>query len=123
MTSMSSQDRWYGCLCYLSILVLVPIIFAREKSTFLAKHCRQGFALLFLQIVSMLVLSVIDMTIGTIPVLGFLISLVLHLIVLLTVLAVAVLGFVRALAGESWTIPHLDEIADKVPIHSHYSTH
>ncbi len=118
MTTMSSQDRWHGCLCYLSILVLVPIIFGRDKSTFLARHCQQGFALFFLQIVAMLILAVVDSTIGTIPILGFLISLLLHLIVLLAALAISVLGFVRALAGESWSIPHVDEIADKVPIHS-----
>jgi uncharacterized membrane protein len=115
---ISSQDRWNGCLCYLSILVLVPIIFVRDKSPFLARHCQQGFALLFLQIVAMLILTVVDSTIGTIPVLGFLISLLLHLIILLAVLAVSVLGFVRALAGENWEIPHVDEIADKVPIQS-----
>ena len=44
------RDRWLGAMCYLSILVLVPL-FSKPKSDFLARHSRQGFALLFFEVV------------------------------------------------------------------------
>jgi len=88
----------------------------RDKSLFLARHCQQGFALFFAQVVALIILFVIDSTIGAIPILGLLISVILHLVVLLVALAISVLGFVKALAGESWAIPYLDDIADKVPV-------
>lgn len=116
MTTISSRDRWYGCLCYLSFGVLIPIVMARPKSEFLAEHCRQGFALCFAEAVALIALAVFDATIGVIPVLGFLISLLLHLVVVVAALGLSVLGFVRALAGETWTIPYLDDIAAKVPV-------
>lgn len=116
MPTPSSRDRWFACLCYLSAAVLLPIVLARPKSAFLARHCRQGFALFFAEVVALVALGVLDATVGVIPVLGFLVSLLLHLAVVLTALALSVLGFVKALAGEEWSIPYLDEIAAKVPV-------
>jgi len=94
----------------------LPIFLAKPKTAFLARHCRQGFALFFAQVVALIALAVLDATIGVIPVLGFIISLLLHLAVVLAALGLSVLGFVKALAGESWDIPYLDDIAVKVPV-------
>ncbi len=112
----SPADRWWASVCYLSAIVLAPIFLVQPKTTFLAKHCRQGFALLVAEIVLFILLAIIDNTLGHIPVLGFLISLMLQLLVLLAVLAVSVVGFVKALSGEDWDLPYLDDLADRVPI-------
>ena len=112
----TSSDRWLAGLCYLSVVVLVPMVLVKRKSPFLARHCRQGFALCFVEIVALIVLAVLDATIGHIPVLGLLISIVLHLIVFLAALALSVLGFVRALSGEEWQIAIIDDIADRIPV-------
>lgn len=113
----TSSDRWLASICYLSVIVLAPMVLVKRKSSFLARHCRQGFALCFAEIVALIVLAVLDATVGSIPVLGLIISIILHLIVFLAALALSVLGFVRALSGESWSIPFLDDIADRVPVH------
>lgn len=114
----NTNDRWLASLCYLSVIVLVPIVFVKDKSDFLARHCRQGFALFFAEVVALLILAVLDATVGHIPVLGLLISIILHLAVSLAALAVSVLGFVRAISGETWHIPFIDEIADRIPVTS-----
>jgi uncharacterized membrane protein len=111
------NDRWLGAVCYLNFLVVVPI-FARPRSEFLARHCRQGFALFFAEVVIFLVLAVIDKTVGQIPILGLLVSILLHLVFFLVCLGLSVIGFVKALSGEEWRVPFLDEFADKVPIHA-----
>ena len=113
----NSYDRWWASACYLSVIVVLPSLLVKPKSAFLARHCRQGFSLFFAEIVLLIGLAVIDSTIGHIPVLGLIISIILLLVVLLVALAVSVFGFVRALSGEQWNIPFLDELADRVPIH------
>ena len=115
MNDLTAKDRWLGAICYLGPAVFFSI-FRKDKSPFLARHCRQGFALLFVAAVAWVVLYLIETTLGRIPVLGFLLSIVLYLAVFLLLLTIAVMGFIKALAGESWRIPYLDDFADRVPI-------
>ena len=56
------------------------------------------------------------MTLGQLPILGFILIIALRLIVFLVVLSVSVLGFIKALFGEEWRIPYLDELANRVPV-------
>ena len=116
MKEVTIRDRWLGATCYLSVLVFIPI-FASDKSTFLARHCRQGFALFFTEMVAWLILRLIEETLGRIPVIGFILSIVLYLVVSLIFLTVSVLGFFKALSGVSWRIPFLDDLSENVPIH------
>ena len=112
----STTDRWYGALCYASVLVFIPIL-RREKSPFLAAHCRQGFALLFAEIVLGLIVLVLESILSPVPLLGVLVSIVLHLVYFLLFLGLSVLGFIKALSGEPFAIVGLEELADRVPIH------
>ena len=112
----STSERWWASVCYLGIFVLAPIFSVKHKTEFLARHCRQGFALLTAVIVMFILLAIIDNTLGNIPILGFLISLILQLVFLLLALALSVIGFVKALSGESWNIPYLDDLAERIPV-------
>lgn len=109
------RQRWLGAICYLSVFVIVAIL-AKGRTKFLARHCRQGFALLFAEMVGISFIFIIDATLGKLPILGFILVITLRLVFLLAVLSVSVLGFIKALFGEDWRIPYLDELADKVPI-------
>lgn len=110
-----TRDRWLSAISYLSILVFIPM-FSSNKSPFLARHCRQGFALFLVEVAAFLFLRIIEATIGMIPVLGFLIVLILNLVFFLVFLGLTIMGFVRAMFGDEWRIPYLDELADRVPI-------
>jgi uncharacterized membrane protein len=112
---ISIRDRWLGALCYLSILVFVPIV-TTPKSAFLSRHCRQGFALLFLEVVGVFFIWIIDTTLGKLPLLGFLLVISLRLVFFLAVLSMSVLGFTKAIFGENWRLPYLDELADRIPV-------
>lgn len=112
----SIRDRWLGALCYLSILVAIPIL-VRRRSAFLAGHCRLGFSLVFAQVVLGIVVWVIEGAFSPVPLLGVLVSLVLHLAYWLLFVGLAVLGFVKALSGEVYTVPGLEDLAARVPIH------
>ncbi len=115
-TGYDARERWLAAVCYLGPLVLWPLLTERRKSPFLARHCQQGFALLFAEFIAWLLLILLDTTIGKIPVLGFIVSLVLHLLVGLVALVLSILGFVRGLSGESWHMQILDDLADRIPV-------
>jgi len=86
-----------------------------NRSPFLNRHCRQGFALFFVEVVGALFILIIDATIGRIPLLGFLVTIILRLAFFLVILGVSVMGFTRALFGETWRVPYLDELAERIP--------
>jgi uncharacterized membrane protein len=109
------RDRWLGALCYLSILVLVPMI-SKPKSDFLARHCKQGFALLFFEVVGIFFIWIIDTTLGRLPLLGFLVVISLRLVFFMFVLSTSVMGFTKAIFGDNWRLPYLDDLADKIPV-------
>lgn len=111
------RDRWLAAICYLSFMVLLPMLSA-NRSPFLNRHCRQGFALFFTEVVGALFILIIDATIGKIPLLGFLVVIILRLAFFLAILGISVLGFTRALFGETWRVPYLDELADRIPFGS-----
>jgi len=113
--TQTSRDRWLSAICYLSILVFIPLL-SKHKSPFLAKHCRQGFALFVVEAAGIILIAMIDGTLGMIPLLGFLLVLLLRLVYFLGFLALSLMGFFRALFGEEWRIPYLDDLADRLPI-------
>lgn len=116
MQEIRTADRWLGAVCYLNVFVLVPVLFQKSKSGYLARHCRQGFALLILEMVSLLLIYVIEGTLGRIPVLGLLLEIVVNLAAAVGFLALSLIGFLKALGGEEWRIPGIDELADRIPI-------
>jgi len=112
---IATRDRWLSAISYLSFLVFIPM-FSTNKSAFLARHCRQGFALFFVEVVAFFFLRIIESTLGMIPLLGFIIVMILNLGFFLGFLGLTIMGFVRAMFGDEWRIPYLDELADRVPI-------
>ncbi|MCK9996185.1 MAG: hypothetical protein KAH56_07895 [Candidatus Krumholzibacteria bacterium] len=113
---ISIRDRWLGALCYLSVLVFVPLL-STTKTDFLARHSRQGFALLFIEVVGVFFIWIVDVTLGRLPLLGFLLVIALRLVFFLFVLSMSVMGFTKAIFGETWRLPYLDELADRIPVH------
>lgn len=110
----TTRERWLGAICYVPFLVFVAI-FAGGRTPFVSRHCRQGFALLLAEAVGLSFIWIIDGTLGRVPLIGFLVVILLRLAFFLVVLVVSVLGFVKAMFGEEWRIPYLDELADRVP--------
>ena len=113
---VSVRERWLSAICYVPPLVLLTFL-AGDRSSFQSRHARQGFALLFAEVVGVVFILIIDWTLGQLPFIGFLLVILLRLVFFLAVLIVSVLGFTKAIFGETWRIPYLDELADRMPIH------
>ena len=96
-------------------VMVIPLL-VRGKSAFLARHTRQGFVLFFAEVAALVFIWIIDSTIGRVPFLGLLILIALKLVLFLFFFAASVLGFMKAIFGQEWRIPYLDEIADKIPV-------
>jgi uncharacterized membrane protein len=112
----AARQQWLAALAYAGPLCLLAI-FARRKTPFLRWHAQQGFVLLFLEALAFALVIIVQATIGRIPVLGLLVEIVLKLAVFVLFLLLSVIGFVKALAGEEFRFPVIDEYAERVPIH------
>ena len=113
--TVNNRDRWMSAIGYLSFLVLIPLL-SKPKTAFVARHTRQAFALFFTELAGLVFLFIIDSTLGQIAFLGFLILLVLKLVLFLLFFSISVLGFMKAIFGQQWRIPYLDDLAERLPI-------
>jgi uncharacterized membrane protein len=114
-SDINNRDRWLAAVGYLSILVVIPLL-AKSKSSFLARHTRQAFALFFVEIAGLVFLLIIDSTLGRVPFLGILVLIILKLVLFLLFFSVSVLGFMKAIFGQQWRIPYLDDLAERIPV-------
>ena len=111
---LTDRERWYGALSYVFFLCFLGFLKGRE-SDFVRFHARQGFLLFVAECVCLAAVIVIDRTIGRLPFLGLLLVIVLQIVVYLGALFLSVVGFVKALFGERWTMPVLGKHIDRVP--------
>jgi uncharacterized membrane protein len=54
MAEVTTVDRIWGVICYLDILVIIPLIFMRHN-TFVKFHIKQGLVLLIIAIIFLLI--------------------------------------------------------------------
>lgn len=95
------ENKVIAAIGYISILCLLPLLL-KPKSKFAQFHGKQG-VILFIG-------AVINMFIGVIPFIGWLLS----LIGFLAILILSIIGIIKALNGEYWEMPYLAEYAEKV---------
>ncbi|NNM32237.1 MAG: DUF4870 domain-containing protein [Gemmatimonadetes bacterium] len=115
-SSSHVKQRWLAAAAYLGPGFLLGLL-SKHRSEHLNWHIRQGFTLFFVEAVGIALIIILDHTIGRIPLLGFLVMLLLQLVAFVVFLVLSILGFVKALAGEHFQIPVLDEYALRVPLH------
>jgi uncharacterized membrane protein len=109
------RTRWLSALGYIGPLCLLPML-ASPKNDFLRAHARRGFLLFLMEVVVLVFLLIVDNTLGRIPLLGFLLVILLQFASFVVFLVLSLLGFVKALAGEDFRLPVLDEYAERVPV-------
>jgi uncharacterized membrane protein len=109
-----TKQRWLAAIAYLGPVSLFSLS-RKNKSAFLTQHARQAFALFLVEAAVICFLLIISNTVGRIPVLGFLVEILLELAAFAGFLVLSILGFVKALAGESFRIPVLEDYAEKIP--------
>lgn len=98
-----SNDKVYGVLAYIGILVLVPIL--AGKTPFTRYHANQGLILLIANLIGGTVIGVMTVILTLIlPILGIVFG-VLASLYELVVLIMAIIGIVHAAQGEMKPLP------------------
>lgn len=115
----SDRSRWIAALSYLAFLCFFSL-WKSKHDDYIRYHARQGFLLLLAECVALVTIIVLELTVGRVRFIGFVIVLILRLVTGLGALTMSVLGFVKALFGEYWHMPLIGEYADRVPgLHHH----
>ncbi len=111
---LADHERWYAAMSYLFFFCFFGLWKSRE-SNFVRFHARQAFLLFLGECVTLLAILVLDRTLGRLPFLGLLITIILQIAVYLTAIFFSVMGFVKALFGERWLLPIFGHYSEKVP--------
>lgn len=97
------NNKVMAVLSYFGILWLVPLLGAKN-SKFAQFHANQGLVLCLFEIAYGIVVRVINAIVGSIPVVGLIVGLVLSLLYLVW-LVLAILGIVNACQGKAKDLP------------------
>lgn len=95
---MDSNDKAFGILSYLSILVLIPLVVG--KTQFVKFHANQGLVLAIIEVVFGALIGIL----ARIPVVGVIVGIVGGLFELVCLL-LAILGIVSVVNGETKDLP------------------
>ncbi len=115
----SDRSRWFAALSYLMFLCFFSLWKSKDDS-YIRYHASQGFLLLIAECVAFIMVIILEITIGRVRFIGFVIVGILQLVTGLGALTLSVVGFVKALFGEYWHLPLLGDYRDRIPgLHSH----
>ena len=115
----SDRSRWTAAVSYLAFLCFFSL-WKSKHDDYVRYHARQGFLLLLAECVAVVTIVVLELTVGRVRFIGFVVVLMLQLVTGLGALTLSVVGFVKELFGEYWHMPLIGEYADRVPgLHHH----
>lgn len=116
--AVSDTSRWLAAAAYLFVLAIFVLYEAKQRARddFLRFHARQGFVLFFVEFSLVVVSTILQHTVGGIPVLGAVITITFNLTFGLLAVGVSIMGFMYALSGERWHLPVLGAYANRVPL-------
>ena len=98
-----SNDKVYGILSYIGILVLVPLL--AGKSQFARFHANQGLVLFIADIVLGAVIGISVGVLSLIPFVGIVIGSILSGVLGLAIFILMIMGIVNAVNGEMKPLP------------------
>ena len=99
-----NNNKIMAVLAYLGILVLIPILAAKD-SKFARFHSNQGLVLLICDIVVSIVLGIVTAIIALIPYVGPILSGIIWAVIPIVLLVFAILGIVNAVQGKAKELP------------------
>ena len=99
------KDVLMAVLCYLGILVVIPLLTDAKNDSFVRFHIKQGLTLL--------ITCVIAGAVGMVPFVGWFL---LGPILWVACLVLAIIGIVNAVGGHEKALPLIGQYADKIHI-------
>lgn len=103
------QNKVFGILSYIGILVLVPILAAKD-SQYARFHANQGLVLFITDIIIGTCMSILSTVLGIIPFLGSLVAGLISAPFGILLLVLMILGIVNACSGEPKKLPVIGQI-------------
>lgn len=91
-------------LCYIGILVLIPLLTDAKNDAFVKFHIKQGLTLLIFDIIISIVAAV--------PIIGWIVAVVGSIVVLV----LFIMGIINAAGGQEKPLPIIGQYADKFNI-------
>ncbi len=91
-------------LCYIGILVLIPLLTDAKNDAFVKFHIKQGLTLLIFDIIISIVAAV--------PIIGWIVAIVGSIVVLV----LFIMGIINAAGGQEKQLPIIGQYADKFNI-------
>lgn len=99
-TVITGEQKLFGALSYLGILVLIPLLLKKDDS-FIQWHAKQGLVVLISYVIAWVIMLI--------PILGWIVGPLLSLLLFI----LAVIALINALLGNQWQIPVLGQYANK----------
>jgi len=113
-TSLGMEENVEGALCYVLGLLSGIIFFVMEtENKFVRFHAVQSIIVFLALFVVWIVLTIIGIILAFIPVIGWVFSTVLWLVLVLAVLVVWIIGMLKAYKGEKYKFPVVGDMAEK----------
>ncbi len=97
-----------GLLCYLGLLIIIPLVTDAKKDPFVKFHIKQGIVLL----VTSVAVWIASIILAFIPILGWIIV----LLAWIGMLVLVIMGIVNALTGKESVLPVVGKFGDKIKI-------
>lgn len=98
-----SNDKVYGILAYIGILVLVPLL--AGKTQFARFHANQGLVLFIADIILGVLIGITTGVLSLLGVVGLVLGSIVSGVLGLCILIMAILGIVNAVNGEMKPLP------------------
>lgn len=95
-------------LCYLGLLIIIPLVTEAKKDPYVKFHIKQGIVLL----VTSVAIWIASIILAFIPILGW----ILVLLAWIGLLVLVIMGIVNALTGKENILPVVGKYADRIKI-------
>jgi len=111
---IGDRERWQAACAYLFFFCFYSL-WKGKNSAFVRFHARQGFVLFAAECAALLLVAVVDHTLGRIPFAGLMLTILVQSVVYLSSLFLSAAGFIKALLGKRWVMPLLGAYAERIP--------
>ena len=104
-----NKNKVHGILAYIGILVLVPLLAAKD-SQYARFHANQGLVLLFVEIGLNIISKILSVAVIFVPILNAIVSAILGTAVGIISLVFLIIGIINACSGEPKKLPIIGNI-------------
>ena len=112
----SDEDKIHLFLAYFGIFALIPFLMFKDKRSdpqkeYVYWHARQGLALAIVVFVLCIVFMVAGFVLAFIPVVGWILSCLMWVCLMIIAWGGAIMGWVKAFGGRKWEMPGIAKVA------------